>query len=213
MNTPSRLSKIRVFVADNHCVVRKGLIAMLSEEPDMEVVGEAETGVGALEGYRQHQADVLILEPELSMSDGSYVVTAIRSEFPSATILVLTVCEGDEDIHRAFQAGAKGYLLKGATFDQIVGAVRELHQGKMCVPPAVAAKLATRSESPILTQRELDVLELLVSGQANREIAKSLFVSEETVKTHVKNLLAKLGVEDRTQAVTVGLKRGLVRLK
>ena len=213
MNAATQRSKVRVFLADDHCVVRKGLIAMLTEEPDMEVVGESETGLGASEGYRLHRPDVLLLEPRLLMPDGSDVVTAIRNEFPAAIILVLTTFDGDDDIYRAFRAGAKGYLLKNATFDQIVRAVRDLHQGKTCVPAAVAAKLAMRAESPNLTQRELDVLELLVSGQANREIAKSLFVSEETVKTHVKNLLAKLGAEDRTHAVTVALKRGLVRLK
>lgn len=213
MNPSSPSQPIRVFVADDHCVVRKGLIAMLSEELDMHVVGESETGPGALQGYRDHRPDVIILEPGLSMADESDVVTAIRSEFPAATILILTSCDGDDDIYRAFRAGAKGYLLKDATFDTIVGAVRDLYNGKMCIPPAVAAKLATRSESADLTQRELDVLKLLVSGQANREIAKSLFVSEETVKTHVKHLLAKLGVDDRTQAVTVAIKRGLVRLK
>ena len=213
MNEASQRSKVRVFLADDHCVVRKGLIAMLTEQPDIEVVGESETGLGALDGYRLHRPDILLLEPRLLMPDGSDVVTAIRNEFPAAVILILTTFDGDDDIYRAFQAGVRGYLLKTATFDQIVRAVRDLHQGKTCVPAAVAAKLAMRSESPNLTQRELDVLELLVSGQANREIAKSLFVSEETVKTHVKNLLAKLGAEDRTHAVSVALKRGLVRLK
>lgn len=206
-------AKIRIFVADDHCVVRKGLIALLSEEPDMEVVGESDSGSGAVEGYRRLLPDVLVTELRLTTSCGSDVVDVIRNEFPSSSILVLTVCDGDEDIHRAFRAGVKGYLQKTATFDEIVKGVRDLHSGKGCIPPAVAAKLAVRSENPLLTQREFDVLNLLVSGLANREIAKSLFVSEETVKSHVKHLLSKLGVEDRTQAAMTAIKRGLVRLK
>jgi two-component system, NarL family, response regulator len=204
--------KIRVLIADDHCVVRKGLIAMISEEPDMEVVAEAETGREAVERFRAQKPDILLLDLRLPEMDGVDVVIAIRAEFLTARIVILTTFDRDEDIYRALRAGAKGYLLKDATFDEIVGCVRDVHAGKTSVPAAVATKLAERVGSPELTAREVEVLALLADGRSNKEIAAHLHVSEETVKTHVKHVLEKLGVVDRTQAAMVALKRGLIRL-
>ncbi|MDB5335388.1 MAG: two-component response regulator [Planctomycetaceae bacterium] len=204
---------IRVMVADDHCVVRKGLIAMINEEPGMSVVAEAETGRQTVDRFREHQPDVLLLDLRMPELDGVEVVTAIREQFLMARIIILTTFDGDEDIYRALRAGAKGYILKDATFDEIVGGVRAVHAGKTCVPAAVAAKLAERTSSPELTAREMEVLGLIVAGMSNKDLAATLFVSEETVKSHVKNILAKLRVDDRTQAVTAALKRGLARLK
>jgi two-component system, NarL family, response regulator len=206
-------AKIRVLIADDHCVVRKGLIAMISEEPDMEVVAEAETGREAVERFRAHLPDILLLDLRLPELDGVDVVIAIRAEFLTARIVILTTFDRDEDIYRALRAGAKGYLLKDATFDEIVGCVRDVHAGKTCVPAAVATKLAERVGSPELTAREVEVLTLLGAGHSNKEIAALLHVSDETVKTHVKHVLEKLGVVDRTQAAMVALKRGIIRLR
>lgn len=205
--------KIRVIVADDHCVVRKGLIGMLTEEEDMEVVGEAETGPEAVERFREHRPDVMLLDLRMPGMDGAEVVTAVRSEILTARIIILTVFDGDEDIYRALRAGAKGYMLKDATFDEIIACVRTVHAGGTCVPTEVATKLAERARAPELTPREREVLELLSAGRSNKEVATDLGVSDETVKTHVKRVMEKLGVSDRTQAVTVALKRGLIRLR
>ncbi|MBV9306967.1 MAG: response regulator transcription factor, partial [Acidobacteriaceae bacterium] len=192
--------------------VRQGLVALIKTVEDMQVVGEACDGKQAVELFRQQQPDVTIMDLRLPHMNGVEAITAIRRDFPSARIIVLTTYDGDEDIYRALQAGARGYLLKDMSGDDLMDAIRTVHAGRSRIPPAVAQRLADRLGGPDLTGRELDVLKLIVSGKSNKEIGRDLFISEATVKTHINSLLSKLGVSDRTQAATTALQRGIVHL-
>ncbi len=199
-------------LADDHIVVRKGLVAMLNEAGGMKVIAEAANGDEAVSLFREHHPDLLLLDLRMPRRDGVEVVAAIREEFLTARIIILTTFDTDEDIYRALRAGAKGFLLKDATFSEIIESIRAVHAGKTCIPALIAAKLAERAAAPELTPRELDVLRLVVQGKSNRDASLTLYVTEETVKSHIKNILAKMGVSDRTSAATMALKRGLVRL-
>ena len=205
MNQP-----IRVLVVEDHNVVRQGLVALIKTVPDMAVVGEASDGKQAVEFFRQHKPDVTIMDLRLPVMSGVEAITAIRREYPAARVIVLTTFDGDEDIYRALQAGARGYLLKDMSGDDLMDAIRTVHAGKSRIPAAVAQRLADRMVGPELTARELEVLKLIVAGKSNKEIGLALFISEATVKTHINNLLSKLGVSDRTQATTTALQRGIV---
>ena len=203
---------IRILVVEDHHVVRQGLVALIKTVEDMQVVGEACDGKQAVELFRQHQPDVTIMDLRLPHMTGVESITAIRRDFPSARIIVLTTYDGDEDIYRALQAGARGYLLKDMSGDDLMEAIRTVHAGRSRIPPAVAQRLADRLGGPDLTTRELEVLKLIVAGKSNKEIGQALFISEATVKTHINSLLSKLGVSDRTQAATTALQRGIVHL-
>jgi two-component system NarL family response regulator len=203
---------IQIMVVDDHHIVRKGLVALIATLPDMKVVAEAVDGVQAIELYRKHRPDVTLMDLRLPNKNGVDAIAAIRQEFPGARIIVLTTFDGDEDIYRALQAGAKGYLLKGMSADELTDAIRSVHAGKSRIPAVVAERLAERMGGPSLTGRELDVLKLIVGGRSNKEIAGELFISEATVKTHINSILSKLGVSDRTQATTTALQRGIVHL-
>lgn len=207
------MNDIRIMLADDHVVVRKGLFAMLNEAGGMTVVAEAANGDEAVKLFRQHQPDLLLLDLRMPKRDGVEVVAAIREEFLTARIIILTTFDTDEDIFRALRAGAKGFLLKDATFGEIIESIRAVHAGKTCIPALIAGKLAERAAAPELTPRELDVLRLVVQGKSNRDASIALYVSEETIKSHIKNILTKMGVGDRTSAATMALKRGLVRLE
>lgn len=209
----SQATPIRILLAEDHTVVRQGLTAIIEDEPDMQVVAQARDGQQAVELYRQHQPHVVLMDLQMPNLDGVAAINHIRAEFPNAHIIVLTTYDGDEDIYRGLQAGAKGYLLKDATAEELLDAIRMVHQGKKYIPPQVAMKLAERLNSCELTQRELEVLQLLAIGKSNQEISAALSITERTAKFHVNNILNKLGAGDRTQAVIVALKRGLVRLK
>ena len=176
-------------IVEDHHIVRQGLIALLSSEPDMEVVAESADGKEAIDLFRTHKPDVTLMDLRLPSIGGADAVAQIRHEFPEARIIVLTTFDGDEDIYRALQAGAKGYLLKGMFGDELIDAIRAVHAGKSRIPPVVAERLATRMGGPGLTARELEVLELIVRGQSNKEIGNSLCISEATVKTHINKLL------------------------
>ena len=202
--------QVRIMIVEDHQVVRQGFVALLRLVDNCEVVAEAADGEQAIKLYRQHRPDVTLMDLRLPTMGGVEAITRIRAEFPDARIIVLTTFDGDEDIYRALQAGAKGYLLKGMSSDELVEAIRAVHNGKSRIPAAVAERLAERLSGPTLTDRETDVLRLIVSGNSNKEIASALFISEATVKTHVNNLLGKLGVSDRTQAATTALQRGIV---
>lgn len=204
---------IRVLIVEDHQVVRQGLIALLKTMPDVTVAGEASDGKQAVEEFRALQPDITIMDLRLPQMGGVDAITAIRQDFPSARVIVLTTFDGDEDIYRALQAGARGYLLKDMSGDDLLDAIRSVHAGKTRIPPAVAERLADRVGSPDLTAREMEVLNLIVGGKSNKEIGNALFISEATVKTHVNNLLGKLGVTDRTQAATTAIQRGLVHMK
>ena len=205
-------NNIRIMVVEDHHVVRQGLVALLKTTPEMQVVAEAQDGLQAVELFRKHRPDVTLMDLRLPGLGGVQATEAIRKEFPQARIIVLTTFDGDEDIYRAIQAGARGYLLKDMFGEELMEAIRAVHAGKTRIPGIVAERLADRMGGPNLTARELSVLELIVRGRSNKEIADDLGIFESTVKTHVNNILSKLSVSDRTQAATTALQRGIVHL-
>ncbi len=203
---------VSLMIVDDHHIVRQGMSALLSTMSGLQVIAEASSGEQAVELYRKHQPDVTLMDLRMQHGNGVEAIKSIRAEFPLARIIVLTTFDGDEDIFRALQAGARGYLLKGSDIDELVSAITAVHNGKSRIPAPVAERLAERMGNPALTERETDVLKLIVGGNSNKEIASALFISEATVKTHINNLLGKLGVSDRTQAATTALQRGIVHL-
>ena len=205
-------TKLRLMVVDDHHIVRQGLVALLRTIPDISVVAEASSGKEALQLFRETIPHVTLMDLRMQNGDGVEAIQSIRAEFPNARIIVLTTFDGDEDIYKALQAGARGYLQKGMDSDELVSAIRAVHDGKAGIPGPVAERLAERMSNPALTERETEVLRLIVGGNSNKEIASALFISEATVKTHINNLLGKLGVSDRTQAATTALQRGIVHL-
>jgi DNA-binding NarL/FixJ family response regulator len=208
----SQENNIRVLIADDHPVMRKGLSLMLKYEPDMEAVAEASNGREALTLFRQHRPDVTLMDLRMPDMDGAEATTTIRTEFPTARIILLTTYDGDEDIYRGLRAGAKAYLLKDAPCEELLETIRVVHAGEKRITLEVGAKLAERMEGPELTERERDVLGLMAKGMSNQEIGVALFITEGTVKFHINHILTKLEVTDRTQAVIVALKRGLASL-
>ncbi|WP_427159304.1 response regulator [Aliinostoc sp. HNIBRCY26] len=205
-------NQIRILIVDDHPVVRQGLAAMIDRESDMAVVGQACNGREAVAVFRQHQPDVTLMDLRMPEMDGVAAITAICNEFENAQIMVLTTYDGDEDIYRGLKAGAKGYLLKDAEPDELLAAIRMVNAGQKYIPPSVGAKLAERVGVLQLSGRELEVIRLMATGKTNQEIASALQISEGTVKYHVNNILSKLGVSDRIQAVITALKRGIVSL-
>jgi two-component system NarL family response regulator len=201
---------IRVLIVEDHNVVRQGLVALLNVVEGLEVVGEAADGVEAIAEYRKSRPDITLVDLRLPKLSGVEVIQRIRMEAPHARLIVLTTYDGDEDIYRALKAGAKGYLLKGMTTEELIATIREVHAGRAHIPPAIAEKLAERMGTEDLTPREAEVLEQIVNGKSNKEIATELAISEATVKTHINSLLSKLGVTDRTQAATAAIRRGIV---
>ncbi|WP_127025223.1 response regulator transcription factor [Chroococcidiopsis cubana] len=206
------VNPIQILIAEDHAVVRQGIAAIISDEPDMNAIAQARDGQQAIDLYRLHQPDVVLMDLQMPKVDGVTAIASIKAEFPNACLLVLTTYDGDEDIYRGLQAGARGYLLKDATAEELLDAIRVVHQGRKYIPPQVAAKLAERFNNTELTEREIEVLQLLVLGKSNLEIGNMLGITERTAKFHVNNILHKLGVSDRTQAVIHALKRGLARL-
>lgn len=204
---------IRILVVDDHHVVRQGLVALLNIMPGIKIVGEASDGLQAIELYRTLRPDITLMDLQLPKLGGVDAILRIRADDPAARFIVLTTFDGDEDIFRALQAGAKAYLLKGMTVEELLSTIQAVHGGKTHISPAIAEKLAERMSTHALTARELSVLERIVAGRANKEIASDLDISEATVKSHINNLLSKLGVGDRTHAATVALQRGIVHLK
>ena len=204
------MSRIRVLVVDDHPVVRTGLAAVIAQQADLELVAEAEDGARAVALCREHRPDVVLMDLRMPVMDGVAAISAIRSEFPAAGILALTTYEGDGDIRRALEAGARGYLLKDMLLTEVIPAVRAVHRGERVIPPAVAVRLAEYPPGRDLTPREIEVLSLVARGLANKAVAHAIGRTDETVKVHLKNIFAKLGVTDRTQAVTVALARGLI---
>ena len=204
--------RIRILIVEDHHVVRKGLIALLQASPEVEIVGEASDGLEAIERFHALRPDITLMDLRLPKLGGADVISQLRASDPTARFIVLTTFDGDEDIYRALQAGAKAYLLKGMTVEELLTTIRVVHSGKTRIPAAIAEKLAERVSGQELTPRELGVLERIVAGRANKEIASDLNISETTVKSHVNSLLSKLGVADRTHAATLALQRGLVHL-
>jgi DNA-binding NarL/FixJ family response regulator len=204
--------RIRILVAEDHLVARVGVTTIVNMQPDMMVIAEASNGQQAVELYRQHVPDVALLDMRMPILDGVAAAKAIRGEFPGARMIALTTYGGDEDIRRALAAGVQAYLTKDVLHDELLKAIRAVHAGQTYLPAAVAAALAAQMPRPDLSAREVQVLELIVAGQANKQIAFSLGIAEHTVKNHVKNILSKLGVQDRTQAATAAIQRGIIHL-
>lgn len=203
---------LRILVADDHFIVRSGLVAMIDSEPDMKVVAQSTDGAQAVEAYAKHRPDVALIDLRMPVAGGNQVIEEIRAAYPDARLLVLTAYNGDEDIHRALASGAQGYLLKSSTGDDLIPAIRAVAAGGQWIPRDVASRLAVRREYERLTQREIEVLREIARGRANKEIAATLAISENTVKDHLKNILAKLQVAARTEAVTVAVQRGIIEL-
>jgi DNA-binding NarL/FixJ family response regulator len=206
-------SKIKIMVVEDHFLVRIGLVSATEVEPDMEVVAESDNGRQAIDLYRRKRPDVVIMDLRLPGMTGTETTRMLTREFPNARVLILSTFGGDEDIYQALQAGACGYLLKDMPRPQLLEAIRTAHSGRRFIPPEIAVRLAERVPNSELTPRELDVLKLLAKGLLNKEIAASLAIAEGTVKVHVINILGKLQANDRTEAVTLALKRGIIHLE
>jgi two-component system NarL family response regulator len=202
--------KIRILIADDHPVVRLGLRTLLESESDMEVVAEASDGPGSVAAFTQHRPDVTLMDLRMPGMAGADVIAAIRRAAPNANIIVVTTYDADEDVFRAVQAGARGYLLKETFGEGVLEAIRSVHAGRRLIDPEVAARLVERMNGPVLTAREREVLEHVARGMSNKEIGTALGMGEETVKAHLKHVFAKLGVKDRTEAALIALQRGLI---
>jgi len=205
-------AKIRILVADDHFVVRMGLTALVNTEADFEVVGEAVDGAQAVAEFEKHQPDLVLMDLRMPVKDGIQATTEIKTKHPEARVLMLTTFDGDTDIHRAIQAGAQGYVLKNTTGDKLIPALRAVAAGQRWIPKEIATRLASRNLFEELTPRELQVLEQAAKGLANKEIADVLKITGHTVKDHLKSILGKLHVADRTEAVTVAIQRGIIHL-
>lgn len=197
---------------DDHPLLREGIAAIINNQPDMQVIGQAANGKDAVQEFKKHQPDVTLMDLRLPDMSGIDAMIAIRAEFPEARIILLTTFEGDVEIKRALEAGARGYLLKSMPPKELVEVIRQVHAGKKRIPPQLAAQLAEHMSDEALTTREIEVLRQIAGGNRNRDIAERLFISEETVKVHIKHIMEKLGASDRTQAVAIGIRRGIIQL-
>jgi len=204
--------RIRVFSVDDHPLLREGIAAIINNQQDMQVIGQAANGKDAVQEFKKHQPDVTLMDLRLPDMSGIDALIAIRAEFPDARIILLTTFEGDVEIKRALEAGARGYLLKSMPPKELVEVIRQVHAGKKRIPPQLAAQLAEHMSDEALTTREIEVLGQIAGGNRNRDIAEQLFISEETVKVHIKHIMEKLGASDRTQAVAIGIRRGIIQL-
>jgi DNA-binding NarL/FixJ family response regulator len=203
---------IGVLCVDDHALLREGIAALVNAESDMKLVGQATNGQEAIEKFRLHRPDVTLMDLQMPTLNGIEAIIGIRSEFPDARVIVLTTYTGDIQVLRALKAGARAYILKTHVRRELLDTIRVVHAGQKRIPPEVAAELAEHAGEDDLTAREIDVLRLIATGNANKEIAGQLAIAEDTVKSHVTNILAKLGANDRTHAVTIGLKRGIIEL-
>jgi DNA-binding NarL/FixJ family response regulator len=203
---------IRILAVDDHPLLRQGIAALVSGESDMKLVAEAFDGQEAIDKFRLHRPDVTLMDLQMPAVNGIEAIIGIRSEFPNARIIVLTTYTGDVQMLRALKAGARGYVLKGHVRRELLDTIRAVHAGQKRIPPEVAAELAEHATDEALSSREIAVLRLIAAGNANKEIAAQLSIAEDTVKSHVTNILAKLGANDRTHAVTLALKRGIIEL-
>ena len=203
---------ISILIAEDHLIARVGVKTILDAQPDMKVVAEASNGAQAVELYRQHRPDVTLMDVRMPVMSGLEAIAAIRKEFADARLIALSTYGGDEDIHRTLEAGARAYLTKDVLHDELIRSIHAVYEGGTYLPPAVAAALEARSEGADLSAREMQVLALIVEGRGNKQIAYDLGIAEHTVKNHVKSILSKLRVEDRTQAATAAIQRGIIHL-
>ena len=205
-------NRIRILAVDDHPILREGIAALLANEPDMELVAEASNGQEAIKQFRAHRPDITLMDLQMPVMSGSDAISAIREEFPGARIIVLTTYGGDAQADRAFKAGAYGYLLKNMVRKELVETIRTVHGGKKRIPPEIAMEMAEHHADDALTEREIEVLGQVAAGNANKIIADHLGISEETVKAHMRKILSKLGANDRTHAVAIALKRGIIEI-
>jgi len=208
----STTPRIRVFCVDDHPLMREGIAAVIRNESDMQLVAEASTGHEAIQGFREHQPDVTLMDVRMPDMGGIDALLAIRTEFADARVIMLTTFEGDAEIQRALEAGAQGYMLKSMPRKQLVDMIRKVHAGKKQIPLEVAVRLSEHIGDEMLSKREVEVLQKVAAGNRNSDIAALLFISEETVKGHVKHIMEKLGASDRTEAVAIGIRRGIIHL-
>jgi DNA-binding NarL/FixJ family response regulator len=203
---------IRILTVDDHPLLRAGIEALVSSQPDMQVVAECANGREAIQQFREHRPDVTLMDLQMPEMSGVDAIITIRNEFPDARIIVLTTYAGDVQALRALQAGARGYLLKDAVHEELLSTIRAVHAGKKTLTPHVSHELAEHALDDALTKGEIDVLRLIAAGRANKQIGDALSIAEETVKSRVKNILSKLGADDRTHAAMIGVKRGIIEL-
>jgi two-component system, NarL family, response regulator len=203
---------IRILTVDDHPLLRKGIVALVNAEPDLKLVAEASNGKEAIDAFRSYRPDVTLMDLQMPEADGLEAIETIRREFPEARIIVLTTYSGDTRVLRALKVGARGYILKGYVHKELLDAIRAVHAGQKRIPPEIAAALADHATDDALTEREMDVLRLIATGNSNKQIADRLSIGEATVKSHVTNILSKLDANDRAHAVTIGLKRGIIEL-
>jgi len=209
MSEPTR---IRVLSVDDHPLLREGIAAIINNQPDMVLVAQACNAQEAVQQFRKHQPDVTLMDLRLPDKSGIDAMITVRAEFPEARVIILTTFEGDVEIQRALEAGARGYMLKSMPPKELVEVIRQVHAGKKRIPPQLAAQLAEHMSDEDLTPREVEVLSQIAGGNRNRDIAEKLFITEETVKVHIKHIMEKLGASDRTQAVAIGVRRGIIEL-
>jgi DNA-binding NarL/FixJ family response regulator len=208
----SEHARIRVFCVDDHPLLREGISAVINNQPDMQMVAEASNAHEAIEQFRKHRPDVTLMDLRLPGVSGIDAMIAIRTEFPEARIIILTTFEGDVEIQRALEAGARAYMLKSMPPKDMIDTIRQVYGGRKRVPPEIASHLAEHYSDEPLTTREIEVLSQIAGGNRNRDIADKLFITEETVKVHIKHIMEKLGASDRTQAVAIGVRRGIIQL-
>ncbi len=208
----SEPSKVRVLSIDDHPLVREGLAALINDQTDMRIVGQGSTGHEAIKLFRELRPDVALMDVRLPDMSGIDAMITILSEFPEARVIVVTSSEGDVEMQRALEGGAKGYMLKSMPPNEVLQAIRKVHAGKKAIPPEIAAHLANHMSDETLTDREVEILQQVAEGNRNRDIADRLFISEGTVKVHIKHIMEKLGANDRTQAITIAVRRGIIRL-
>ncbi len=205
-------AKIRVLSIDDHPLVREGVAALINDQTDMKIVGQASTGRAGVKLYQELQPDIALMDVRLPDMSGIDAMITIRSEFPDARVIIVTSSEGDVEMQRALEGGARGYMLKSMPPAELLDAIRRVHAGKKAIPPEIASQLAIHLSDEVLTTREVEILQQVAEGNRNRDIAERLFISEGTVKVHIKHIMEKLGANDRTQAITIAVRRGIIHL-